>query len=270
MTYRLKPARLLVVPAAFAAAATAHADTPRALDAVSLWLGGYRANADLSIHASTDPGAVDTGKVELTSGRETIGRARLDVVFLGSQGLTFDFYSLGHGTSHVIEAPFSYQGTRYEIGTDLRARLELSAGSAAYRFWFGGDADVFGAGVGAAYYSAKLTIDGIAVVDDRSGEVRQRWDESAVAPLLTFGYKHAFSDDLRVYVDASGVRKNGGALSGRIVDARVGLEWFPLHSVGIGAEYGISRIHLNRDAERYNADLDIDLDGPSVFARFRF
>lgn len=268
----LRPLRLhpLAFVAAAFAAGSAHADTSRVLDPVSLWVGAYRANADLSIAASSDPGDVATGKVNLTEGSETIGRARADFVFFDNQGLTFDFYSLSHGTGHRIDAPFSYDGTDYQVGSDLHAKLGLSAGSATYRFWFGGDADVFGVGLGAAYYRAKLTIDGTAVVDDESGDVRKRWSESAVAPMLTFGYKHAFSDDLRLYVDASGVRKNGGALSGHIYDARLGVEWFPLHSVGIGAEYGVSRIHLNRDKDIYNADLDIDLDGPSVFARFRF
>jgi len=262
--------RPLLVAAVAAAAGGAHAETSRALDPVSLWIGGYRANADLSISASTDPGDVDTGRVGLTEGHETIGRARLDLVFLESQGLTFDFYSLSHGTSHLVDEPFSYDGTEYQLGSDLHAKLTLSSGSAAYRWWFGTADDVFGLGLGAAYYRAKLTVDGVAVVDDDVAAVHKRWDESAVAPMLTLGYKHAFSEDLRFYIDAWGVRKNGGALSGHIYDARLGVEWFPWHSVGIGAEYGVSRIHLNRQKNIYNADLDIDLDGPSLFARFRF
>jgi hypothetical protein len=262
--------RLLALATAASVAGTAHADASRVLDPVSLWLGGYRASADLSVAASRDPGDVATGKVSLTQGHETIGRARADFVFAGSQGLTFDFYSLSHDTGHLIDAPFSYDGTDYQVGSDLHAKLELSAGSAAYRFWFGSDTDVFGLGLGAAYYRAKLAIEGAAIIDDDVRDVRQRWDESAVAPLLTLGYKHAFSDDLRLYVDSSGVRKNGGALSGHIYDARIGVEWFPWHSVGIGAEYGVSRIELRREKDVYNAGLDIDLDGPSVFARFRF
>src|SRR5689334_7373068 len=69
------------------AAAAAHAES-RALDPASLWLGGYFTNADLSIHASTDAGNLDTGRVDLASGHETLGRARLDLVFWESQGLT--------------------------------------------------------------------------------------------------------------------------------------------------------------------------------------
>ena len=66
------------------------------------------------------------------------------------------------------------------------------------------------------------------------------------------------------------MKKNGGPLSGHLYDARIGVEWFPWHNVGLGAEYGTTRIRLHRDAELYDADLDINLDGPSLFARFRF
>jgi hypothetical protein len=32
----------------------------------------------------------------------------------------------------------------------------------------------------------------------------------------------------------------------------------------------VSRIHVKRDGSSYDAALDVDLDGPSLFARFRF
>ncbi|MBA8884777.1 hypothetical protein [Dokdonella fugitiva] len=253
-------------------ATAAHAES-RALDPASLWLGGYYTNADLSIRASADAGSlgtVDTGRVHLASGHETLARARLDLVFWESQGLTFDYYSLGRTSSHVLDQPFSYEGTDYDLHSTLTGKFDLAAGSAAWRWWFGGEDDVFGLGLGAVYYQAKLRMAGTATLDDASAEVTKRWSEDAVAPLVTLGYKHAFSENLRVYLDASGVRKNGGVLSGHIYDARVGVEWFPWQAVGIGAEYGVSRIHLKRNGEAYDATMDIDLDGPSLFARFRF
>ncbi|HEY6942627.1 hypothetical protein [Dokdonella sp.] len=261
--------RLFAATLAVFATDAARAES-RALDPASLWLGGYFTNADLAIRASTDPGGIDTGRVDLASGHETVGRARLDLVFWESQGLTFDYYSLGRSTRHVLDQPFSYQGTAYDLDSTLTAKFDLAAGSAAWRFWFGGEDDVFGLGLGAVYYQAKLRVTGTATLNGVSTDVAQRWDEDAVAPLVTLGYRHAFSEDLRVYLDASGVRKNGGALSGHIYDARIGLEWFPWHDVGVGAEYGVSRIRLRRNGDLYDAGLDIDLDGPSLFARYRF
>lgn len=263
------PAAAAAAFATVLSATAAHAES-RALDPASLWLGGYFANADLAIRASTAAGDVDTGRVDLASGHETLGRARLDLVFWESQGLMFDYYSVGRSSSHVLDQPFSYEGTAYDLHSTLVGKFDLAAGSAAWRWWFGGEDDVFGLGLGAAYYEAKLRVTGSATVGDVTAQASKRWDEDAVAPLVTLGYRHAFSNDLRIYLDASGVRKNGGRLSGNIYDARVGVEWFPWQAVGVGAEYGVSRIHIRRNGDAYDAALDIDLDGPSLFARFRF
>jgi hypothetical protein len=40
--------------------------------------------------------------------------------------------------------------------------------------------------------------------------------------------------------------------------------------VGLGAEYGYSRISLHQHRDDFNDGLDMKLSGPSLFARFRF
>lgn len=77
--------RLFAATFAACAACVAHAES-RALDPASLWLGGYFTNADFTLRASADAGNIDTGRVDLASGHETLGRARLDLVFWESQG----------------------------------------------------------------------------------------------------------------------------------------------------------------------------------------
>jgi hypothetical protein len=59
-------------------------------------------------------------------------------------------------------------------------------------------------------------------------------------------------------------------LNGHIYNAAVGVEWFPWQHVGLGAEYGYTRIRLHQRKHDYDADLDMKLDGPSLFVRFRF
>ena len=269
-TCSVASARLLIGLVAAVGSTVASADPSPALDRVSLWLGGYYANSDLSLAARTRDGEVSTGHLDLESGRETVGRARADVLLFDNQGFTFDVYTLSHSRTQTLTQPFSYEGVPYELDSSLRGKLDFTSGSASYHFWFGGDNDVFGIGLGASYYRAKLGIQGTASAGGQSGGASARWDEDAVAPLLTLAYKHAFSDSLRVYLDASGVQKNGGTLSGHIYDARLGVEWFPWHSVGVGAEYGATRVHLDREGNTYGAKVDVDLDGPSLFARFRF
>lgn len=269
--HRIARSRGLCAIGLLLAATGASAGEPsQALDRVSIWLGGYYLDTDVKVSASDASGDISTGKVDLTSGHETVGRARIDFLFLGSQGFTLDYYTLSHATSQTLSTPFTYEGIPFELNTRLRGNLDFTAGSAAYHWWFGSKTDVFGIGLGATYYKAKLGISGTAELDGQSSNASVRWDENAIAPLVTLGYKHAFSDQFRVYINASGVKKNGGSLSGHIYDGRVGMEWFPWHNVGVGAEYGYTRVKLNHDGDTYDAKLDIKLDGPSLFARFRF
>lgn len=258
----------LFMVAVFSPAALA--DPSPALDRVSLWLGGYYTHADLSIEARGRSTDLTTGRVDLTNGHESVGRARLDMLIGDSQGLTFDYYSLSHSSTQYLTREFDYAGIPFELDSTLTGKLNLSAGSLAYHWWFGNAADVFGIGFGATYYRARLGVSGIATLEGISATMNAQWDESAIAPLLNLAWKHAFSDSLRGYVHLSGVKKNGGTLSGHIHDARAGLEWFPWQNVGFGAEYGATRVHLNRAASSYGANLDIHLDGPALFARVRF
>lgn len=257
--------------AAALASTAALAEPSPALDRVSIWLGDYYANTELSIEGHDTAGVLTThGSVDLTKGHENVGRARLDVLIWDSQGLTLDYYSLSHSSTQHLSREFDYAGIPFEFDTTLTGKLDFTAGSLAYHWWFGNANDVFGIGLGATYYRAKLGVYGNATLDGVTGAVALEWQESAVAPLLNVAWKHAFSDGLRVYANASGVKKNGGKLSGHIYDARVGLEWFPWQNAGFGAEYGASRVHLNRVTSHYGAGLDIELNGPAVFARFRF
>lgn len=248
----------------------ASADPSPALDRVSLWLGGNYVDTQVSLNAATRDATVSTGNVDLADGHETIGRARADLLFFDTQGLTLDYYKVDRSTTQSLDADFNYDGVDYPLHSTLAAKFDFSAASASYHWWVGSGPDVFGLGLGATWYKAQLglsaTLDGVG--QSESGAAS--WNASAVAPTLTLAYKHAFSDQFRLYLDASGVKKNGGKLAGHIYDARLGLEWFPWTNVGVGAEYGITRVHLARERGVYDANLDIDLAGPALYARFRF
>ncbi|HEY0178793.1 MAG TPA: autotransporter outer membrane beta-barrel domain-containing protein, partial [Dokdonella sp.] len=134
----------------------------------------------------------------------------------------------------------------------------------------GSGPDVLGLGIGAAYYKVEAGLSARVNVNDQELSGWTHYDDDAVAPLLTLGWRHAFSDAFRFYVDASGVKKNGGDLSGHIYNGAAGFEWFPWHNVGIGAEYAVTRIRLDRDAHNYTANLNVDLNGPAAYLRMRF
>jgi hypothetical protein len=268
----MKPSIPATLAAALLAAtsSTAMAEGSLALDPVSIWLGGYYANTEVDIAAKGQPIPADTGKLQLAEGDETIARARLDVLLFGSQGLEFDYYSLDHSTSQTLTQPFDFDGVPFPLDTTLRGKVEFDAGEAAYHWWFGDDTDAFGVGLGAAYYRAKVSVAGTVSLAGQTTSGSASWDGDAIAPVATLAWRHAINDSLRVYLEGSGIYKNGGTLSGHVYDARGGVEWFPWQNAGFALEYGDTRIKLDRDGNAFDTNVDIKLHGPSLFARLRF
>ena len=125
-------------------------------------------------------------------------------------------------------------------------------------------------GLGAAYYKIRGGVTGSATLNGVTASAHTGADADAWAPNLQLGWRHAFNDQWRMYINASGVRKNGGNLNGHIYDAALGVEWFPWKNVGFGAEYAYTKIQLNQEKRAYDLDLDMKLNGPSAYVRFRF
>lgn len=257
------------------ASSAACAQQSPALDRVSVWLGGYYAHADTDIGAH-DANDIASGNVNLErdlgfSDHKTVPRARMDFLLGDSQGFSLDYYSVNRSRSKTLSRDISYDGNDYSASASVHGKLDFDFGSAAYRWWFGHGNDVFGVGLGGAYYRVHAGISGEATVNGQpAGDASSTSNDGAWAPLLQLGWRHAFNDQWRMYFDASGVKKNGGNLSGHIYNAALGVEYFPWKNVGFGAEYGYTRIRLNQRRHDYDANLDMKLDGPSLFVRFRF
>jgi hypothetical protein len=265
-----------VVFASLALASTASmAQQSPALDRVSVWLGGYYAKTDTNIGASDNTGQFK-GNVNLEhdlgfQDHKTVPRVRLDFLIGDSQGFSFDYYSVNKSRTKTLSDAISYGGNDYSASASVHGKLDFDFGSAAYRWWFGHENDVFGVGVGGAYYRVRAGIGGEASVNGEPvGEASTSSNESAWAPLLQLGWRHSFNDQWRMYFDASGVKKNGGPLSGHIYNGALGVEYFPWKNLGFGAEYGYTKIRLDQRKRDYNADLDMKLTGPSLFVRLRF
>lgn len=275
-TTRRRSARRAVVVLALAlASSAAFAQQSPALDRISIWLGGYDAHADTIIGASDKSGEY-AGDFSLEKDlgfkdQKNVPRSRLDFLIGDSQGFSFDYYSVNRQNTENLTRDISYNGNDYHADASVRGKLNFDFGSAAYRWWFSHGNDVFGLGLGGAYYRVHASISGEASVDgDPAGDTSSSSSDGAWAPMLQLGWRHAFSDQWRMYIDAAGVKKNGGRLDGHIVNAALGVEWFPWKNVGLGAEYGYSRVVLRQRKHDYNASLDMKLDGPSVFVRLRF
>ncbi len=249
---------------------TAHADPSPALDRIGLSLGGYYADTDVRLRASSDLQDLGRASLTLPSGHETLGRARLEFLVGDHQELEFDYFSFRRSRDRTLQQSFDLGDSHFDLGAQVHGRFDLDLGSAAYRWWFGDGPGVFGLGVGAAYYRVKVGLSADVSANDDVIHVAERYDADAVAPLLTLGWRYAPSERWRFYADGSGIRKNGGSLAGHAWNAAAGVEWFPLANAGIGVEYAVTRIHLEREASRYDADLDLHLHGPAAYLRLRF
>lgn len=250
-----------------------------ALDRFSLWLGGYEADTSTTVSAGlNDPNVKGHLNLQHDLGfpsHQTVPRVRFDFLLGDSQGFSFDYYRIDQSRTHTLNTAIGFNGNTFDASASVTGRVNFDFGSAAYRWWFGHESDVFGVGVGAAYYRVHAGVSGEATISgpligQASGYTSAYTTDSAWAPELQLGYRHAFSDSLRLYVNASGVKKNGNHLGGHIYDAAAGLEWFPWQNIGFGAEYDYTRIHIHQGHHTYNDDLAMRMDGPSVFMRLRF
>lgn len=273
---RIRRAGLFLLPLAMASSAAFAQHSP-ALDRVNLAVGGIYSHNDTTIGAS-DRNRQFYGNVNLEDDlgfqqHQTNPRVRFDALLGDHQGFSFDYYRINRSHGRSIGRSISYGGNTYDAQAQVHGKLNFDFGSAAYRWWFGSGNDVFGLGIGAAYYKVNAGISGQASVNgsaDESVEASSNYRDSAWAPELQLGWRHAFNDQWRIYADASGVKKNGGTLSGHIYNVDLGLEWYPWQNVGFGAEYSYNRIRLRDDRDNYLANLDLRTDGPSLFVRFRF
>ncbi|CAM5446262.1 hypothetical protein [Rhodanobacter lindaniclasticus] len=270
--HALRAATLL--PLALACGLASARQSP-ALDRVSLWLGGYDAHADTTIGASdrSDPysGNFSLEKDLGFRDRKRVPRARLDFLIGDNQGFSLDYHSINRTSSTDLARSIRYAGNDYDAAATVHGKLNFDFGSASYRWWFGHGSDVFGLGLGGAYYRVHASISGEASVGGEAVvQAPSSTGDGAWAPMLQLGWRHAFNEQWRMYVDAAGVKKGGGRLSGHLLNAALGVEWFPWRNAGFGAEYGYSRVMLHQRKHAYDADLDMKLDGPSLFMRLRF
>lgn len=257
------------------AAAAVHAEPAPPLDRLSISAGAFYAKPEIDINADTKYGRIDT-PTEKTSAR-ALARARADLMIGDRHGLSADYLRYDKSYNPRLAGSSVIDGVPVSGTASFDGKLKLDLAQLSYKWWFGEGNDVFGVGLGAAHYKAKISGTATAQVLGTIGGVSQTRNltgsdstsESATAPVLELGWRHAFSPELRMYADASGVKRNGGKINGHIYRGAVGVEWFALKNVGLVLDYGVHKIDLRRDSDR-NADLRIRLAGPSAYVKVRF
>lgn len=250
------------------AATPAFADQSEALDTMSISIGDYVVSPNANLTINTPYGSASTGDV--SSHQVHIPRLKADFLLGHSQGFALDYYGFYRQYSDGVNRTFSTGPNDINFSAGANANLSLDLANASYKWWFGSGPDVLGVGVGVAYYRVRFGVDGYAStnVNNASGSTSASYSTDAAAPLVQLGWRHAFSPNARMYVDLSGIEKSGGNLSGHIYNASLGAEWYFAKNLGIGAEYSSTRIKIDGDSSTGN--LDLKMDGPTVYLKARF
>jgi hypothetical protein len=252
----------------------AHADVPEPLDRFSLSLGGFYPVVDAKVSANGPEVAGSDIDFEHDLGLDkhrTLPNLRLEFLVFDSQGFSISGYQYSKNASATLARDVSFDGNDYNVNASVDAGLRVYTYNAAWHWWFAPDVhDVFGIGLGAAYYDIKGTIDGAISVNGSSASAHGEAEGSAVAPLLTLGWKHAFSEDFRGYFDVAGVRKPSGDLTGHLLNATIGMEYYPLHNLGLALEYSSNDLDVKADKKDWQGRASIHFHGPAAFVRMRF
>ena len=243
------------------------ADLAPALDRLSVSVGVLSADPKLNLSLNSTYG--DLGSGDMGLGKETMPRIKANLMIFDSQGVSFDYYQYRHSYTGVFSNTTNVNGTDITAAGNAFLDVKLDVAKLAYKFWMGSGDTVFGAGAGAGYYKLGLNASATASINSTSSSAQGDYNDSALAPLLEFSARHAFGPDLRVFVDASGVKKSNGRLSGSIYNTAVGIEWFPTKNVGAVLDYSTSQINLSR-ADTVDINLKLKVQGPSAFIKVRY
>jgi hypothetical protein len=243
------------------------AELSPALDRVSISAGVLHADPTLNVALNSQYASLGTGDVRL--GPETMPRIKANLMIFDSQGLSMDYYQYKHGYAGGMSHSTSVNNNPLVTSVDANLELKLDFAKLAYKWWMGSGNTVFGLGAGAAYYKLDLKANASASLNQSVAATASEYSDSAVAPLLEFGLRHAVNPDLRLFADASGMKKSGGRLNGEIYNGTVGVEWFPVKNVGVVFDYGVSQINLNR-LDTVDVNLKFRIQGPSTYVKVRY
>ena len=245
----------------------AKAQISPALDSMSISIGALKADPNLNVSLSNASGSIGTGDVGL--GEKVMPRIKAEVVLFGNQGLSLDYYRYKNDYSGAFSHTTSVNNNPITTAGNANIDINFDFGKLAYKWWIGKGDTVLGLGLGAAYYKVNLKASASASINNANTTIGGDYIEDAYAPLIEIAVRHAFNSDLRLFMEASSMKKSGGRLNGEINNVSAGVEWFPLKNIGVVLTYGLSEINLNRLGSN-DVNFNYKIQGPSGFIKVRY
>jgi hypothetical protein len=256
-----------------AACGLAQAQQSPALDRMSITAGAFYAEPKIHLGGDTRYGRVDTPDEKIDD--ETLPRVKAEMLIGDRHGIAFDYFRFDKDYSGAASGNTVYEGRPVSGDITADANLRIEMARLSYKYWLGQDRNAFGIGIGAAYLRARISGSAVAKLSAAAPVENYNWSgsdsasDSVWAPTVDLAWRHALNDKVRLYAEASGIKRNGGTVEGHVYNAAAGVEWMATPNVSLVADYGIQKIDLHRNGGS-NADLDLKLTGPSAFVKVRF
>ena len=267
----------LPLAAAALACAPAQAQMSPALDRFSLSVGAFSARPEISAAVGNRWGSLGVDGAE--GERKTMPRISGEFLIGDNHGISFEAYRYSQGYADAWAGAYSAGPFGASVATGLSLDFDLDVARLGYRYWFGSGNTVVGVGAGIGYYRVSLEthafasgaagLEGLGFVG-YNGYYSRHDSDDAVAPMLEVGVRHAFTPDLRLFFDGSGIHKGGGSgVRGSIYNASAGVEWFPLRNVGVSLAYAVTDVDLKRGDAGLQR-LRLKFHGPVAAVKMRF
>src|SRR5258706_1384706 len=256
-------------------------DQSWALDRADFWLGNYRSDLKLSARVNGEVGGTGT---ELDGTDIDFRRA---FAFGGSHNLLFagaawrpfqrhqfslDYHQDTRDESRSLSRELQFNGEIFPLQARVAARFEYRLIDAKYSYWpYLTQRDAFGLSLGVATYHVRVTLSGRASIDggDTSASASTSADSDVPAPLIGLGYRHAFSERVRFFADASAFKASINAIDGTVGSVNAGFEYYPLEHVGLALLYTGTELDGEVSKHGFDGHLKLRSSGYQVQLRLR-
>jgi hypothetical protein len=279
-----RAARAGVLGLALAASAcipSARAEETWALDRAALSFGSY--NSDLTLAARVNGTVSGTGPrfdgTSIDFHKEFNFGGSQDVLFAEASWrpfdrheFRFDYHRDTREGSRELARDIVFDGETFPVRASVDARFQYRVIDARYTYWpLLTQRDAFGLSLGVATYHVELGLSGRASIDagETTRSAAASADSDLPAPLIGLGYRHAFSERLRLFADASAFKASINAIHGTVGSLNAGLEYYPWRHFGLAVLYTGAELDGDVGKRGFEGHLKLRSSGYQVQVRMR-
>jgi len=238
-------------------------------------ISGYMPNVDSVLNLSRigETGTTIEGEQDLgLDDRQTLPAVYAGARFGERWSVTGEFYALDRDGRKAISRDIVFDGTIYPVGASIDSQMKSNVYRATVGYAFvHNDRGEFGGAIGLHATDFEISLAGEANVGaaTRSTVVRRR---DFLTPMPTVGVYGTFEATPKIILNGRvdflslDLDDYGGAITN--VQAAAAYRFTPMFSAGLAYRYVNYDMQVTKND--YDADIDYEFSGPSIFLRMGF